>query len=49
MPISEGPFALLADPTPAPLAVLQVLLYAALTVGLAAWVASRADLDYGKG
>src|ERR1044072_1447811 len=49
VPISEGPFALLADPTPVPLAVLQVLISAALTVSLAAWVASRADLDYGKG
>ncbi len=49
VPIAEGPFALLADPTPAPVAVLQVALYAALTVGLAAWAASRADLDYGKG
>jgi len=49
VPIAEGPFALLADPTPVPLAVLQVALYAAATVGLAAWLASRADLDYGKG
>jgi len=49
VPISEGPFALLADPTPVPVAILQVVIYAALTVSLAAWVASRADLDYGKG
>ena len=49
VPIAEGPFALLADPTPAPLVVLQVALYAGLTVAFAAWVASRTDLDYGKG
>jgi ABC-type transport system involved in multi-copper enzyme maturation permease subunit len=49
VPIAEGPFALLADPTPVPVAVLQVALYAAVTVALAAWSASRADLDYGKG
>lgn len=49
VPIAEGPFALLADPTPAPLAVLQVAIYAAVAVSLAAWAASRADLDYGKG
>ncbi|HEV8240960.1 MAG TPA: hypothetical protein VGS57_16460 [Thermoanaerobaculia bacterium] len=49
VPISEGPFALLADPTPVPLAILQVAIYATLTVSLAAWVSSRADLDYGKG
>lgn len=48
-PIAEGPFALLADPTPPALAILQLALYAAGTVALAAWVASRADLDYGKG
>lgn len=49
VPIDEGPFALLADPTPVPVAVLQVLLYAAILVSIAAWSASRADLDYGKG
>jgi hypothetical protein len=49
VPIAEGPFALLADPTPVPLALVQVAVYAAVAVALAAWVASRADLDYGKG
>jgi ABC-type transport system involved in multi-copper enzyme maturation permease subunit len=49
VPIAEGPFALLADPTPVPVAVLQVLVYAAVVVSIAAWSASRADLDYGKG
>jgi ABC-type transport system involved in multi-copper enzyme maturation permease subunit len=49
VPIAEGPFALLAEPTPAAFAVFQVVLYAALTVALAAWVATRTDLDYGKG
>jgi ABC-type transport system involved in multi-copper enzyme maturation permease subunit len=49
VPISDGPFALLADPTPVPVAVLQVALYAAVAIALAAVVASRTDLDYGKG
>jgi len=49
VPISDGPFALLADPTPIPLAVLQVIVYAVVTVSLAAWVTKRTDLDYGKG
>ena len=46
---TPGPFALLAEPTPVPVAVLQVLLYATIMVSIAAWSASRADLDYGKG
>ena len=49
VPIEQGPFALLADPTPVPIAVLQVLLYAAVLVTIAVWSASRTDLDYGKG
>jgi ABC-type transport system involved in multi-copper enzyme maturation permease subunit len=48
-PISEGPFALLAEPVPAWQAVLKVAVYAAVAVAVAAWVASRQDLDYGKG
>jgi len=49
VPIAEGPFALLVEPTPPAIAVLQVMAYAAVMVGVAAWVASRTDLDYGKG
>ena len=48
-PIPEGPFALLADPVPGWQAVLQVLAYAAVAVAVAAFAASRTDLDYGKG
>ena len=48
-PIPEGPFALLADPVPAWQAVLQVAVYAAIGVAVAAWVTRRTDLDYGKG
>jgi ABC-type transport system involved in multi-copper enzyme maturation permease subunit len=48
-PIAEGPFALLAEPVPPALAVLKVALYAAVGVAIAAFVASRTDLDYGKG
>jgi ABC-type transport system involved in multi-copper enzyme maturation permease subunit len=47
-PISEGPFALLADPVPAWQAVLQVGIYAAVAVAVSAYVTSRTDLDYGK-
>jgi ABC-type transport system involved in multi-copper enzyme maturation permease subunit len=49
VPISDGPFALLAEPTPIPVAVLQVIAYALVTVCLAAWATRRTDLDYGKG
>jgi hypothetical protein len=49
VPIAEGPFALLADPTAAPVVVLQVALYAAIAVAISALVTSRVDLDYGKG
>jgi ABC-type transport system involved in multi-copper enzyme maturation permease subunit len=48
-PIPEGPFALLADPVPAWQAILQMLVYAAVGVGIAAFATSRTDLDYGKG
>lgn len=48
-PIAEGPFALLAEPVPPALAVLKVAVYAAIGVAIAAVVASRTDLDYGKG
>lgn len=49
VPISEGPFALLADPVAPGLAVLKVALYAVVGVAVAAAVAARVDLDYGKG
>jgi ABC-type transport system involved in multi-copper enzyme maturation permease subunit len=49
VPIAEGPFALLAEPVPAWLAVAKVLLYATVAVSLAAWTASRQDLNYGEG
>lgn len=48
VPISEGPFALLADPTPVPLAVAQLLLYSAVAVALAGWYLRRYELDYGS-
>jgi ABC-type transport system involved in multi-copper enzyme maturation permease subunit len=48
-PIAEGPFALLAEPVTPGLAVLKVAIYATVGVGIATWVASRVDLDYGKG
>jgi ABC-type transport system involved in multi-copper enzyme maturation permease subunit len=49
VPISEGPFALLAEPVPAWQAVLKVALYATVAVSVAAWTASRQDLNYGEG
>jgi len=48
-PIPEGPFALLAEPVPPWQAVLKVAIYALVGVATAAFVASRQDLDYGKG
>ena len=49
VPIAEGPFALLAEPVPTWQAVLKVLVYAAVAVSVAAWSASRQDLNYGEG
>jgi hypothetical protein len=49
VPIAEGPFALLAEPVPAWQAVLKMVVYATVAVSLAAWAASRQDLNYGEG
>ena len=46
VPLSEGPFALLADPLPSWLVILQLLLYAAIGLWLAVWKVRRAELDY---
>ena len=46
VPISEGPFALLAEPTPAWLATSQLLLYAAIVFSAAALAVSRMQINY---
>lgn len=46
VPISEGPFAIVASPAPVPVAVLQVVAYAAVAVALAAWKLTRSEIDY---
>jgi ABC-type transport system involved in multi-copper enzyme maturation permease subunit len=46
VPLSEGPFALLADPSPTWWVVSQLLIYSLVGVGLAVWKVSRAELDY---
>ncbi len=46
VPLSEGPFAMLAEPLPTWLVVVQLLVYAALGVSLAVWKVRRAELDY---
>ena len=45
-PISEGPFAILAEPKPGWLATLQLLLYAAIAVGIAVVRVRRMEVDY---
>ena len=46
VPISDGPFALLAEPSPTWAIVLRLLIYSAIGVALAAWKVSRSELDY---
>ncbi|MEE4272367.1 MAG: ABC transporter permease [Thermoanaerobaculales bacterium] len=46
VPISQGPFALMAQPVPGWLAVLALLLIAAGLIVLAAWKARRLEITY---
>jgi len=46
VPISEGMFALLAEPTPMWLASLQLVLYAAVAVTVASLVVRRMEINY---
>lgn len=46
VPISEGPFALLAEPTPMWLASLQLVLYVAIAVTVASLVVRRMEINY---
>lgn len=43
----DNPFAVLAEPTPAWIAVPGLLLFSLLVLGLAAWQARRMEIDYG--
>lgn len=48
VPISEGPFALLADPPPAVLSVLGLLLVVAALLAVAGWRARRMEIRYSE-
>lgn len=48
IPVSQGPFAILAEPEPAALTVAKLLLYCLVATSLAAWAVRRAELDYGE-
>jgi len=47
LPPQNGPFALPAEPTPAPLAIAGLLLVSAALVGVALWRARRLEVGYG--
>jgi ABC-type transport system involved in multi-copper enzyme maturation permease subunit len=46
VPLTHGPFALLSNSTPAPLAVLGLLVVCALILALASWRARRMEITY---
>jgi ABC-type transport system involved in multi-copper enzyme maturation permease subunit len=46
VPLTHGPFALLSNSTPAPLAVLGLLVVCAFILGLASWRARRMEVTY---
>jgi ABC-type transport system involved in multi-copper enzyme maturation permease subunit len=46
VPIQRGPFAIMAEPTPAPLAVLGLLAVSATLLAVAAWRARRLEVSY---
>jgi hypothetical protein len=48
VPISEGPFALLADPPPAVLSVFGLLVVVAALLGIAGWRARRMEIRYSE-
>jgi ABC-type transport system involved in cytochrome c biogenesis permease component len=47
IPVSEGPFAIIADPTPIWVAVPGILIFTALVLVLAGWKARRMEISYG--
>lgn len=48
VPISEGPFALIAEPAPAWIAVPSLLLFALVLLTVAAWRIRRMEISYGS-
>lgn len=48
IPVSEGPFAILAEPQPVPITVAKLLLYCLVATSLAAFAVTRSELNYGK-
>lgn len=48
IPVSEGPFAILAAPEPPGLTVAKLLLYCLLAVSLASFAVTKSELNYGK-
>ncbi len=47
IPILEGPFEIIADPTPVWVAIPGILIFTALVLALAGWKASRMEISYG--
>jgi ABC-type transport system involved in multi-copper enzyme maturation permease subunit len=47
IPVSDGPFALPAEPAPVPVAVAGVLMLAAAALAVAAWQVRRMEVRYG--
>lgn len=48
VPISEGPFAIVADPTPIWLSILGLAVFAGLALSLAAWRVRGMEINYGS-
>jgi ABC-type transport system involved in multi-copper enzyme maturation permease subunit len=46
VPLDEGPFAILAEPTPTWLAIIGILLFTALVLALTSWVVRRMEIKY---
>ncbi len=46
VPVPDGPFAILSEPTPAWLAVLGLLLLAAFTIAVSGWKVRRLEITY---
>jgi ABC-type transport system involved in multi-copper enzyme maturation permease subunit len=46
VPLDQGPFAILADPTPTWLAITGILIFTALVLGVTSWVVRRMEIRY---
>ena len=47
IPVEEGPFAIIADPTPAWISIPGLLIFTALVLATAGWRARRMEVSYG--